>query len=95
MSPTPPRPRARRAFGLAALCAAASLLSIGGCDIGGTSSEGGNPGITLEFRRDGKPARFQGYLRFVAAGSNADPPRSNRHVAWAFGPNISERPALT
>ncbi len=50
------------------LCA---CLSLSGC-AGGTSSEVGNPSLTLNFRKQGKPFVFDGYMRIVAAGSNPE-----------------------
>jgi hypothetical protein len=58
-----------RAAGILA-CAAFALSSLAGCT-GGTSTEVGNP-IGLRFARDGKPARFNGWLRIVAADSNPE-----------------------
>lgn len=49
----------------------AALLPLAGC-LGGSSSEGGNPDITLEFRRDGEPYEFAGLLQIVAAGSDPE-----------------------
>jgi len=44
---------------------------LGGC-AGGTSSEVGNPSLTLQFRVQGKPVAVNGYLTLVAAGSNPE-----------------------
>lgn len=69
-----PRPRsgALRAAGALVLAAlAAWLLPLSGC-MGGTTSEGGNPGITLQFTRDGKPAKYSGFIQIVAKDSNPE-----------------------
>jgi hypothetical protein len=60
--------------GLAALAAACVLYvcpQLSGC-AGGTSSEVGNPSLTLNFRSEGKPVAFDGYLWIVTAGSNPE-----------------------
>jgi hypothetical protein len=44
---------------------------LAGC-AGGTSSEVGNPSLTLQFRVQGKPVAFNGFLSLVASGSNPD-----------------------
>lgn len=51
--------------------ASAVVLPFSGCD-GGTSSTGGNPRITLEFRQDGKPVAFQGTMQVVESESNPE-----------------------
>ena len=56
---------------LAAGCALYACLPLSGC-MGGTSTEMGNPSLTLDFRSQGKPIAFDGILRIVAAGSNPE-----------------------
>ncbi|MBW8888410.1 MAG: chitobiase/beta-hexosaminidase C-terminal domain-containing protein [Fibrobacteres bacterium] len=56
---------------VAAACFLSACLSLSGC-AGGTSSEVGNPSLTLNFRKQGKPFIFDGYMRIVAAGSNPE-----------------------
>lgn len=60
---------ARLSFALAA-CAAYSLFPLSGC-MGGSTSEVGNP-LTLIFYQNGKPVKFDGFIRIVAAGSNPE-----------------------
>lgn len=61
----------RRGAALCLAAAAAWLLPLSGC-FGGTTSEGGNPGITLQFTKDGQPARYSGFIQIVAKDSNPD-----------------------
>jgi len=56
---------------MAAACVLYACSSLSGC-AGGTSTEMGNPSLTLNFRKQGKPIVFNGYLRIVAAGSNPE-----------------------
>ena len=70
-----PRSRTTRLRWAAAACALYACFApagmLAGC-AGGTSSEVGNPSLTLEFRVQGKPVAFSGYLSLVAAGSNPE-----------------------
>lgn len=69
---TRPRSGALRAAGTLVLTALAVwLLPLSGC-IGGSSTEAGNPSITLQFTRDGKPARYSGFIQIVAKDSNPE-----------------------
>lgn len=61
--------RSAGALVLAAL--AAWLLPISGC-MGGTTSGAENPSITLKFTRDGKPAKYSGFIQIVAKDSNPE-----------------------
>lgn len=71
MSPRRGAVAAIRMGAVSAAVGAAALLPFSGCE-GGTTSTGGNPGIVLEFRREGKPAAFAGSLHLVAAASDPE-----------------------
>ncbi|MEO7956338.1 MAG: chitobiase/beta-hexosaminidase C-terminal domain-containing protein [Fibrobacteria bacterium] len=47
------------------------LSSLSGC-IGGTSTEAGNPGLTLEFQEDGRNVEVSGTLQLFVANSNPE-----------------------
>jgi hypothetical protein len=90
---------------LAAACVLYACLPLSGCD-GGTSSEVGNPSITLEFRHQGKPMAFTGYMWIVAAGSNPEfyysppndgttPPVVSVETSAGFGPSTVRLPGLS
>jgi hypothetical protein len=45
--------------------------SLSGC-MGGTSTEAGNPGLTLEFQEDGRNVEVEGAMQFYVANSNPE-----------------------
>jgi len=55
-----------------AVIAGTSLPFLSGGCIGGSTSEGGNPDLTLEFRMGGDRIEASGFLEFHAAGSNPE-----------------------
>jgi hypothetical protein len=58
---------------LAVVLAASAFFfsSLSGC-MGGTSTEAGNPGLTLEFREDGRNVEVSGAMQFYVANSNPE-----------------------
>lgn len=66
----------------------AAFLPLSGCD-GGTTTEGGNPGIVLRFREGDRDVAFKGSLQFFAGGANpefvTDPPGEDDPVRAAGG----------
>lgn len=66
-----PRLRAAHRRWTRTVCALYACVLLAGC-AGGTSSEVGNPSLTLQFRVQGKPVAFNGYLSLVASGSNPE-----------------------
>lgn len=58
---------------LAIVLAASALISssLSGC-MGGTSTEAGNPSLTLEFREDGRNVEVEGAIQLYVANSNPE-----------------------